>query len=324
MPAVSSKNDSLGGLMRVLLAALIWGTMPLFVRLVDAPTMVKVFWRCAFAGVTLLAWGLATGQARQLASLPGRRLLAIASQGALLALNWVLFFGGIDHTDVAVAELLAYTGPVFVTALNHLVTGEPFEARVLPPLALALLGTAVILLPTLRETHLGSRALFGAGLAFASAFTYAILMLRAKRIMRGIGSLTLALGEYVVCTALLLPAALLLPPPRVTGAVSELGSLAASRPTLTAFAALALLGLVHTALAAVLFLSGLRRVRTDHAAILTYAEPLSAVVFATLLLGEALTPEVALGGAAIVVAGVLVARMRPAGSIEQPAAGAED
>ena len=37
---------------------------------------------------------------------------------------------------------------------------------------------------------------------------------------------------------------------------------------------------MHTALAGFIFLSGLRRVRTDHAAILTYTEPASAVVFA--------------------------------------------
>ena len=50
--------------------------------------------------------------------------------------------------------------------------------------------------------------------------------------------------------------------------------------TATAYGALLTLGLVQTAFAGVLFLSGLRRVRTDHAAILTYAEPVSAVAFA--------------------------------------------
>ena len=51
-----------------------------------------------------------------------------------------------------------------------------------------------------------------------------------------------------------------------------------------AYAALVTLGVVHTALSGFIFLGGLRRVRTDHAAILTYVEPVTAVLFAAAFL----------------------------------------
>jgi drug/metabolite transporter (DMT)-like permease len=79
--------------------------------------------------------------------------------------------------------------------------------------------------------------------------------------------------------------------------------------TLSAYGALATLGVVHTALAGMLFLAGLRRVRTDHAAILTYTEPASAVVFAAVFLGQALTLPTVVGGAMVVAGGALVARL---------------
>ena len=84
------------------------------------------------------------------------------------------------------------------------------------------------------------------------------------------------------------------------------------------------LGVVHTALAGFIFLGGLRRVRTDRAAILMYAEPVSAVIFAALFLGEPLTAATVAGGAMVVPGGILVARLgRPRASRTVPLEAAE-
>ena len=74
--------------------------------------------------------------------------------------------------------------------------------------------------------------------------------------------------------------------------------------------------MVHTAFAGFVFLGGLRRVRADHAAILTYVEPVSAVVFAALFLGESLTLPTIVGGALVVGGGVMVARMEARQGVE--------
>ena len=81
---------------------------------------------------------------------------------------------------------------------------------------------------------------------------------------------------------------------------------------------------MHTALAGIVFLGGLRRVRTDHAAVLTYAEPVSAVLFAAAFLGEALRVATIVGGAMVVAGGSLVTRIdtRDVG-FGQEAAGAD-
>jgi drug/metabolite transporter (DMT)-like permease len=100
-------------------------------------------------------------------------------------------------------------------------------------------------------------------------------------------------AEHLVASVVLLPAALLLPGP---SAPREWG-------------ALVVLALVHTVGTGMLFLSGLRHVRADHAAVLTYAEPVSAVMFAALLLGQPVTLAIVAGGIAVVAGGVLVARL---------------
>ena len=223
--------------------------------------------------------------------------MQVAGQGVILTVNWALFLTALDLTDVATVELLAYTGPVFVTALAPFVTGETFDRRVLLPLGLALGGVGVILAPHAAGVT-DTRSTLGAAFAFLSALTYATLLLRSKNILRGISGGALMAIEYSLASALLLPVILVL------YARGEGPS------TPQAYAALAALGVVHTAFAGFVFLGGLRRVRTDHAAILTYTEPVSAVLFAALFLNEPLSLSTVIGGTMVVAGGLIVARLK--------------
>lgn len=298
MPTTSRETRT--GLLKVAAAAIIWGTIPVFTRMAPVPATVKVFWRCAFAGVAIVVWMATRGRLRELVDIPWRTRLQLMGQGALLTLNWVLFLGAIDRTDVAVAELLAYTGPVLVAALAPFVTRERFDVRVVLPLALSLGGTAVILLPHLGDV--GRGGLLGPAMAFASAFTYALLIVRSKKLLAGVSNETLMVTEYVIATLLLAFAVPASPPLH----------------DVRAWAGLLALGLIDTAFTGILFVSALRHVRTDHAAILTYGEPVSGVLFAALLLGEALTPGAVVGGVLVVAGGMMVARLSPIAGMEAP------
>jgi len=241
----------------------------------------------------------ATGRLSEVTGLGRRKLGQVAVQGAILTLNWVFFLSALDMTSVATAELLGYTGPVFVAAFAPFVTGEGFDRRILIPLALSLGGIVVILAP--QGLSLGSgREAWGALLAFASAITYATLLLRSKNILRGISGLSLMLIEYSVASLLLIPF------------VVWLYAQGRGPTSASSYAALLILGVVHTALTGVIFLGGLRRVRTDRAAVLTYAEPVSAVLLAALFLGEPLTVTTVVGGAMVVLGGLVVSRLEPA------------
>ena len=300
-------QERLSGLARIAFAGLIWGTIPLVLRAADGASSVKVFFRVGCAALVIWAWMLLRGDWRELRALDAGRWRQLVLQGLILALNWFLFLTALDLTDVATAELLAYTAPVLVAVLGPAITGERFDPRIVLPLALALGGIALILLQHGLAIDDGG-ALLGAGLALASALTYATLMLRAKRLLRGVSSGALMLVEYTAASLILTPF--------VISAYSR-GDVPSSA---RAYAALVTLGVVHTAISGFIFLGGLRRVRTDHAAVLTYVEPVSAVLFAALFLGEPLTALTVLGGACVVLGGVLVARIEPAPGIEVPEA----
>jgi drug/metabolite transporter (DMT)-like permease len=217
LPHTSARS----GIARIALAATVWGSIALFVRATEAHPAVIVFWRVAFAALAVGTYLYLKGRLGEVAALPRRKKLAIAATGVLLALNWVLFLSALTLTKVAVAVLLGYCGPVFVAVLNPLVSREPFDRRIVVPLALALVGTATIVGPHNLALE-GGTHLLGAGLALASAVTYAILIVVVKRLLVGIPASTYMLGEYLVASVVLLPAVFLLPgrPPRWSGARS--------------------------------------------------------------------------------------------------------
>lgn len=270
-----------------------WGLIPLLVRSVSAPSFVIVFWRVAFATLFVLPLLVRRRALSELKAMAWRRRLGLSLQGALLALNWVLFFTGLKLAPVAIAELLGYLGPVIVAALSPWVARERFDRRIVAPLALSLAGTVAILGPSGRG--LSGVALLGAAAAFASALTYATLVLNAKRLLPGVSTELYAAFEWVVAGLVLLPFVFTQPAPQ--GAAS--------------WASLAVLGVVATGVTGLMFVSGLRVVRADRVATLTYLEPASAVVFASLFLGEPLTLSIAVGGVLIVTGGILVTRLEP-------------
>ena len=294
----SSARTDRAGLARIAVAGLIWGSIPLVIRAADGASAIKVFYRVFFAAIVLIAFMTTTGRMGEITGLSRRKLGQIAVQGAILTLNWFLFLTALDLTTVATAELLGYTGPVFVAALSPLVTKEPFDRRIIAPLALALGGIVVILAPQGLAVA-GGAQLLGALMAFASALTYATLLLRSKNILKGVSGGALMVVEYTMASVILLPFVVVLYA-RGQGPTSA-----------RSYAALAILGIVHTAFTGILFLGGLRRVRTDRAAILTYAEPVSAVVFAAIFLGEPLTAATIAGGAMVVAGGLVVSRLEP-------------
>lgn len=293
----TSSSQRARGILAILTAALIWGTLPLVLRHVDGAPIITVFYRVFFGFVAISIVLAVTGSWRTLLDFDRGTIKALAVQGIILGINWALFMSAFSYANVALVELLAYLGPVLVPLMAPFIASERFDRRIIIPLGLSLSGTAVVLAS--HGLQLSGGQWFGALLATGSAFTYALLMTRNKRFV------TLEIPPVVVVWYTYLVASLLLLGPTVWQ--YSVGN--APTGGLNAYFWLVVIGFVHTAFAIVLFLTGVRHVRIDQGAVLTYLEPVSAVIFAALFLGEHLTPLVILGALLVVAGGTLVARM---------------
>ena len=282
---------------------LIMGIIGALVDWATAPASVLLVIRFATAGVVL---GIVFARRRPLAGARGawRRLLLM---GLVDAATLLLFFVAIRGTSVAIGMFLQFLAPVWVALLAPRVFRVPTERIVYPALAVALGGLAVILAPALLGEGLKLSAA-GVAAGLAAGVGYAVFQLVVKDLTKRVSAVTIVFTEAWLDTLILLPLAL----SQTVGSGYHLTS--------RDLVAGVILGVVCTALAYLMWTYGMGLIKVQHSAILGYLEPVSAPVYALLLLGQAISLWTVAGGALIVAAGVLVVlfgeREGPAASLE--------
>jgi drug/metabolite transporter (DMT)-like permease len=209
-------------------------------------------------------------------------------------MNTFSFFYAYRNTTIANAILTHYTAPLFVAFLAPLLLRERLTARILLSVAIATVGLWVLLgLSPGRLAGLaaaGDREVGGILAGLFSGLAYALLVIVSRLFARNTHPLVMTFFQNIVIVFLLLPFAGILkvaPPPLWTMAV---------------------MGIVHSTIAPVLYFRGLKEVAANRAALLGYLEPVCAIVLGALFLGEGLQPASALGGAVILFSGYLAMR----------------
>lgn len=279
--------------MRVAIAAVGWGTWSLFLR----PAGVDPRWSATImltvvtlaAAPTLLksgARGPSEGPPRAL-----REWSAILGLGVFDALNAALFFAAMSVTNVALAVLSHYLAPVFVAVAAPWVLRTPRARGAVSLTLVALLGLALVLERYLHGN--AGRPLLGALLGAGSAVFYAANVLITKRV-----GPRFTAEEQLVYHAVL--SAILL--------AMFAAFMRAPLPTMRGAAIVASASVFIGALGGLLFLQGLKRIPAEHAGMLTFLEPVTAVIVAWMFFGERPGITAAMGGALVLGAGVSAIR----------------
>jgi len=296
--SAAAPRPVLGGIM-VLTAASLWGTLGLFARTLYAVgvTPLEVASARATVGVAGLALWMLVRRCRT--PLGGRGLLFFAAYGFFgIALFQFAYFAAIERTTIAVAVALLYTAPAFVVVLSWLGGREPMDGTRLLTLALVLSGTFLVT-GAVRLILTGAAAVSAAALAFGllSGLTYGLYTLFGKRALDRYDPIETVLYAFVFGALFLAIAA---PPWRPVLAHPDQVPI------------FIVLGLLPTAGAYVLYISGLRHLTAGTASILASVEPVVAAVLGATLLDEAIGLDQAVGIGLIVGAGVLLTRRRNA------------
>jgi len=270
---------------------LIMGLIGALVDWATAPESVLLVIRFATAGLVL---GVVFARRRPLAGAgaPGvwPRLLVM---GLLDAFTLLLFFVAIRGTSVAIGMFLQFLAPVWVALLAPRVFRVSTERIVYPALAIALGGLVVILAPSLLGEGIRLSA-GGVAAGLAAGIGYAVFQLVVKDLTKRVSAVTIVFTEAWLDALILLPLALW----QTVGSGYHL--------TTRDLVAGVILGVVCTALAYMMWTFGMGRIKVQHSAILGYLEPVSAPLYALLLLGQGISVWTVIGGALIVAAGLLV------------------
>jgi drug/metabolite transporter (DMT)-like permease len=281
----------------VIAALIIWGSVGILSRYLVLPPLLIVTYRVLFGAVALSLIGGAWRKSEKPAGRPSlRQRMVVVLSGICLALNWLFFFQAIAMTQVVNAVLAYYTAPIWVAAAAPFLFRERMEGKTLVAAGIAALGLFLVLSGP--GAQLGSADLAGIAWGLVAAVFYAGVTLLG-RLLGGESPMRLVLWQCVSATAVLLPAVLM-----TAGA-------GALRLDPLPLVLLVILGVVHTAGALVLYFWGLAKVKVQHLAVLSYLDPVAAVLFAFLFLGERPTGMALVGGLLILGASLLLTLRLP-------------
>jgi drug/metabolite transporter (DMT)-like permease len=261
------------------LAVLLFGLSGLFGKLLSLPPLIIVFGRTAWAFAALV---LLLVLRRQL-FLPHRsdwELLLVS--GAVLSLHWYTFFESIQVSSVAVGLVTFSSFPLFVTFLEPIFFRESLQKRDLATATLVVLG----LLLVVPAYSFVNRVTLGAFWGVCSGASFAVLALMNRRFAIRSSALSIAAVQNGVAALVLLPF------------VWEVGFHFQGYD----FWYLLFLGVVCTAFAHALFISGLAQIRAQTASVLAGLEPVYGILLALIVLGEQPAWRTLLGGGLILAA----------------------
>lgn len=261
---------------------IIFGTIGVFRRYIPASSAFLAFSRGILGGLCILLF-LKLKKKDHTEKIPGSAMRGLIVSGALIGINWILLFEAYNHTTVAVATLCYYMQPTIVTLLSPLLFRERLTGRKAACAAVAVAGMVLVsgVLEGARGGNLRG-VLFGLG----AALFYSAVVIMNKRIT--------GVDMYRKTTVQLLSAgAVMIPYLLLTGGFGGEGF------TPAAVVLLAVVGIVHTGLAYVLYFGSMDGLRVQTVAILSYIDPVSALLFSALLLREPLSALGVLGAAMI-------------------------
>jgi drug/metabolite transporter (DMT)-like permease len=274
------------------LSSVIWGVPYLFIKIAvnDGVPPAFVAWsRVALAAVLLLPWAWSRGALRGL----GSRAVAIAAYTACeVAAPFVLIASGEQYISSSLTAILIATMPLMIAVLSLRLSphDRPTGLRLVGLLigfagVVALLGVDVAGRPG---------ELFGAMLVLIATLGYAIAPLIISRWLADLDPLGPLTASLTLAAIVLLPAVFLAPLEQLPGAA--------------ALTSIVVLGVVCTAVGLIVFFRLIVEAGPNRASLITYVNPVVAVIVGMAVLGERLS-LVSLLGLLMILGGSWLATM---------------
>ena len=264
----------------IILSMVSFGTLAPFVRNISVSSGELALYRALLASLLIGGFLLITGQKIPFRSL-GKELFLLLLSGIAMGFNWILLFEAYKYTTVAISTLSYYFAPVIVTVVSPFLFREKMTGKQILCFAMSTLGLALVV--GITDLGRGGNDALGIAFGLGAAVLYATVILLNKFIT-GVSGIHRTFLQFLAAILILVPYV------SVTGGYHP-GSL-----DLTCWICLLIVGLVHTGITYCLYFSSLKDLPGQEAAILSYVDPLVAVVIGILVLKEPLSWQLLAGG----------------------------
>lgn len=259
----------------------VFGTIGLFVRNISVSSGELALYRALLAMLLIGGFLLVTRQKIPFRAIKKEIPLLLLS-GIAMGINWILLFEAYKHTTVSVATLSYYFAPVLVMVICPLLFREKMTAKQIVCFVMSTIGLVLII----DVGGIGSGSgnhLLGILLGLGAAVFYATVILLNKFI-KNVAGIPRTFLQFAAAILILIPYVAL------NGGIT-LGTL-----NTKGWICLLIVGLVHTGITYCLYFSSLKELSGQEASILSYIDPLVAVLGSFFVLGESMTIPQIIGG----------------------------
>ncbi len=282
-------NERKSVLMNIV-SMLIFGTIGIFRRYIPVSSAFLAFSRGLLGGLFLLIFIMVfhrTSKEKPALS----AIVGLVISGAVMGVNWMLLFEAYNHTTVAVATLCYYMQPTIVVLLSPIIFKERLKLKECICAIIAILGM-VLVSGVIGGERLGTGNMSGILFGLGAAVFYSIVII-INKIIRGIDPYQKTVIQLFSAGMVMIPYMLVK------------GGFYGVRLDLTTIILLFIVGLVHTGIAYVLYFGSMDGLRAQSVAILSYIDPVSALLFSAFLLKEPLNIVGIIGAIMIIGSAVI-------------------
>ena len=258
---------------QVVLVTFLWASVLLISKKVGLPSTVFVFYRTLFSLLIIVPTALIKG------NLEKPRMSHLVS-GLFLSLNWIFLFMAVPLVGPSTADFIYYTAPIISLILSR-IFGEEIPLSSWIAATVSFTGVGMIFSFSISNP-------LGMLYAFFGALFYGSVVVMGKMMRSSPTSITFY--QMVVSAAVTLPFAL-----------SYHGHI-----TLKTLSWLIVAGILNTGIALVLWWDALKKLGVKTASVLSYLDPMFALILSVMIFGYRPGFWEVLGGVLILSGGVMV------------------
>lgn len=266
---------------QVITAMLIFGSISIFVRKIELPSSVISLLRGIIGSVFLFSYSKITKNKLSIKSIKDNLLLLLLS-GAAMGFNWIFLFQAYKYTTVSNATLTYYFAPAIVMVLSPFLLKEKLSFKKIACIIIAIIGLFMIVNTGKTAQGLDNNFL-GITYGLLAALLYASVILLNK-FFKNLSGLEATLIQLVMSAIVLTPYVLLVEKPNAEMFKVEF------------IPFILILGIVYTGFAYLIYFSGMQNLKGQTIAVLSYIDPITAVLISAVLLSERMTTIQVIGG----------------------------
>ena len=267
--------------LEMIISMVIFGTIGLVRRSIPYSSAMIASFRGVIATLLLLLIHLVRRQKFDRTALKANMAKLLIS-GAMIGFNWVLLFEAYRYTTVSVATVCYYMAPVFIMISSPFTLSEKITAKKTVCIILALVGVVLVSGVLEPGSMTSSDNLKGVLFGLGAALLYACVVTINKEI-KNVSGMDRTIFQMAPAALAVLPYWLL------TDNVSAI--------TLEVEPVIMLLvaGIINTALAYDLYFASIASLSAQSAALMSYIDPVVAIILSAVVLKEGLSAVSILG-----------------------------